>query len=62
MAHERCCRGNSKQIRFVVTPIWVADHKLLQSVNWLGGFVVVQFTKVGLDNLQWRFFLSKFRI
>ncbi|KAK2597808.1 hypothetical protein N8I77_012570 [Diaporthe amygdali] len=27
------------------------------SVNWLGGFVVVQFTKVGLDNLQWRFFL-----
>lgn len=30
------------------------------SVNWLGGFVVVQFTKVGLENLQWRFFLSKF--
>lgn len=30
------------------------------SINWLGGFAVVQFTKVGLDNLGWRFFLSKF--
>lgn len=30
------------------------------SVNWIGGFVVVQITKVGLDHLQWRFFLSKF--
>lgn len=29
------------------------------SVNWLGGFVVVQITKVGLDHLKWRFFLSK---
>lgn len=28
------------------------------SVNWLGGFVVVQITKVGLDHLKWRFFLS----
>lgn len=28
------------------------------SVNWLGGFVVVQITKVGLDHLGWRFFLS----
>ncbi|ROW01306.1 hypothetical protein VMCG_05931 [Cytospora schulzeri] len=27
------------------------------SINWLGGFAVVQFTKVGLENLQWRFFL-----
>ncbi|KAJ4393494.1 hypothetical protein N0V93_002706 [Gnomoniopsis smithogilvyi] len=27
------------------------------SVNWLGGFVVVQITKVGLDHLKWRFFL-----
>lgn len=32
------------------------------SINWLGGFVVVQFTKVGLENLQWRFFLSKFLV
>lgn len=30
------------------------------SVNWIGGFVVVQITKVGLDNLGWRFFLSMF--
>lgn len=30
------------------------------SVNWLGGFVVVQITKVGLDYLKWRFFLSKY--
>lgn len=30
------------------------------SVNWIGGFVVVQITKIGLDHLQWRFFLSKF--
>lgn len=29
------------------------------SVNWIGGFIVVQITKVGLDHLQWRFFLSK---
>ncbi|KAL1881323.1 hypothetical protein Daus18300_001176 [Diaporthe australafricana] len=28
-----------------------------ESINWLGGFAVVQFTKVGLDNLKWRFFL-----
>lgn len=27
------------------------------SINWLGGFAVVQFTKVGLESLQWRFFL-----
>lgn len=29
------------------------------SVNWLGGFVVVQITKVGLDHLKWGFFLSE---
>lgn len=29
------------------------------SVNWFFGFVVVQITKVGLDHLKWRFFLSK---
>lgn len=28
-------------------------------VNWIGGFVVVQITKVGLDNLKWKFFLSE---
>ncbi|KUI53476.1 Sugar transporter STL1 [Cytospora mali] len=32
------------------------------SINWLGGFAVVQFTKVGLENLQWRFFLKVFAI
>ncbi|KAI0110543.1 putative sugar transporter [Hypoxylon sp. NC0597] len=27
------------------------------ATNWLGGFVVTQFTKVGIDNLQWSFYL-----
>ncbi|KAI1116332.1 putative sugar transporter [Nemania sp. NC0429] len=27
------------------------------ATNWLLGFAVVQFTKVGIDNLQWSFFL-----
>jgi hypothetical protein len=27
--------------------------------NWLMAFVVVQFTKVGINNLGWAFFLSK---
>ncbi|RWA09575.1 hypothetical protein EKO27_g5536 [Xylaria grammica] len=27
------------------------------ATNWLTGFAVVQFTKVGIDNLQWAFFL-----
>ncbi|KAI1135589.1 putative sugar transporter [Hypoxylon sp. FL0543] len=27
------------------------------ATNWLGGFVVTQFTKVGIDNLQWAFYL-----
>ncbi|CAJ2503006.1 Uu.00g104000.m01.CDS01 [Anthostomella pinea] len=27
------------------------------ATNWIMGFVVVQFTKVGIDNLQWRFYL-----
>ena len=27
------------------------------ATNWLGGFVVTQFTKVGVDNLGWRFYL-----
>lgn len=30
------------------------------ATNWVTGFAVVQFTKVGIDNLQWAFFLSKF--
>ncbi|KAI0110886.1 putative sugar transporter [Nemania sp. FL0031] len=29
------------------------------ATNWGTGFAVVQFTKVGIDNLQWAFFLSK---
>ncbi|KAI0201899.1 putative sugar transporter [Astrocystis sublimbata] len=28
------------------------------ATNWLTGFAVVQFTKVGIDNLHWAFFLS----
>ncbi|KAI1481776.1 putative sugar transporter [Daldinia eschscholtzii] len=27
------------------------------ATNWLGGFVVTQFTKVGIDNLNWAFYL-----
>ncbi|KAI1130076.1 putative sugar transporter [Nemania abortiva] len=27
------------------------------ATNWVTGFAVVQFTKVGIDNLQWAFFL-----
>jgi hypothetical protein len=29
------------------------------ATNWIMGFVVVQFTKVGIDNLGWAFYLSK---
>ena len=27
--------------------------------NWLMAFVVVQFTKAGVDNLRWAFYLSR---
>ncbi|KAL4894828.1 putative sugar transporter [Aspergillus ambiguus] len=27
------------------------------ATNWMGGFIVTQFTKVGVDNLHWRFYL-----
>ncbi|KAL2863770.1 sugar porter family MFS transporter [Aspergillus lucknowensis] len=27
------------------------------ATNWMGGFIVTQFTKVGVDNLGWRFYL-----
>jgi hypothetical protein len=30
------------------------------ATNWMGGFIVTQFTKVGVDNLRWGFYLSKF--
>ena len=30
------------------------------ATNWMGGFIVTQFTKVGADNLGWRFYLRKF--
>lgn len=29
------------------------------ATNWIMGFVVVQFTKVGIDHLGWAFYLSK---
>ena len=29
------------------------------ATNWIGGFAVVQFTKVGIDRLHWAFYLSK---
>lgn len=29
------------------------------ATNWLGGFVTVQFTKAGVDNLGWGFYLCK---
>ena len=28
------------------------------ATNWMGGFIVTQFTKIGADNLKWRFYLS----
>ena len=28
------------------------------ATNWMGGFIVTQFTKVGVDNLGWKFYLS----
>lgn len=28
------------------------------ATNWMGGFIVTQFTKVGVDNLRWKFYLS----
>ncbi|CAH0028431.1 unnamed protein product [Clonostachys rhizophaga] len=27
------------------------------ATNWMGGFIVTQFTKVGVDNLKWKFYL-----
>jgi len=27
------------------------------ATNWMGGFIVTQFTKVGVDNLKWAFYL-----
>ncbi len=27
------------------------------ATNWMGGFIVTQFTKVGVDNLKWGFYL-----
>lgn len=30
------------------------------ATNWMGGFIVTQFTKVGVNNLHWRFYLSMF--
>jgi hypothetical protein len=29
------------------------------ATNWLGGFVVVQLTKLGIDDLGWAFYLSE---
>jgi len=29
------------------------------ATNWMGSFIVTQFTKVGVDHLHWRFYLSK---
>lgn len=29
------------------------------ATNWMGGFIVTQFTKVGVNNLGWGFYLSK---
>ena len=29
------------------------------ATNWMGGFIVTQFTKVGVNNLHWGFYLSK---
>lgn len=30
------------------------------ATNWMGGFIVTQFTKAGVDNLKWGFYLSEF--
>lgn len=27
-------------------------------INWFGGFIVIQFIKVGVNNLGWKFYLS----
>jgi hypothetical protein len=32
------------------------------ATNWMGSFIVTQFTKVGVDNLGWRFYLSKYHL
>lgn len=32
------------------------------ATNWMGGFIVTQFTKVGVNNLHWKFYLSKFPV
>jgi hypothetical protein len=29
------------------------------ATNWMGSFIVTQFTKIGVDTLHWRFYLSK---
>lgn len=29
------------------------------ATNWMGGFIVTQFTKVGVDNLAWGFYLRE---
>lgn len=29
------------------------------ATNWMGGFIVTQFTKIGVDTLKWRFYLRK---
>ena len=29
------------------------------ATNWMGGFIVTQFTQVGVNNLRWKFYLSK---
>ena len=31
------------------------------ATNWMGGFIVTQFTKVGVDHLNWGFYLRKLR-
>ncbi|KAJ5743802.1 Major facilitator superfamily domain general substrate transporter [Penicillium manginii] len=30
--------------------------------NWICGFIVTQFTSIGVKNLHWRFYLSKFEV
>jgi hypothetical protein len=29
------------------------------ATNWMGGFIVTQFTKIGVDTLKWRFYLRR---
>ena len=29
------------------------------ATNWMGGFIVVQFTKTGINNLGWGFYLCQ---